>query len=132
MPASGPRAGEPTQEQQHAQQVCEAFLARDALAVIVSLVADPLSRHPRMSERDVALVQLVITFLRNLLVATVVPPAAPAAAAMVGRRIKQGLLERLFDDHVLDLILLVAQHACEASPTVLCWMCLLLQCLACP
>lgn len=50
------------------QLVKEAFMEKDAMAVIVGLVAEPLSRHPRMSEADGLIVQLVITFIRNLLV----------------------------------------------------------------
>lgn len=50
------------------QLVREAFMEKDAMAVIVGLVAEPLSRHPRMSEADGLIVQLVITFIRNLLV----------------------------------------------------------------
>ena len=47
------------------QGVREAFLAsEDALAAVVGMLAEPLSRHPRMNEQDTALVQLVITFLR--------------------------------------------------------------------
>ena len=48
----------------------DAFLAQDALVVIVSLVAQPLTRHTEglMTERDTLIVQLVITFLRNLIV----------------------------------------------------------------
>ena len=53
---------------EHMQLVKEAFMERDAMAVIVGLVAEPLSRHPRMSEADGLVVQLVITFIRNLLV----------------------------------------------------------------
>lgn len=34
-----------------AQAVKEAALAQDALKVIVDLVAEPLARHPRMSEK---------------------------------------------------------------------------------
>lgn len=49
------------------QTVKEAFLAEDALAVVTALVADPLARHPRMTQQDALLVQLVITFMRNLL-----------------------------------------------------------------
>ena len=49
------------------QAVKEAFLAQDALAVVTALVAEPLARHPRMTQQDTLLVQLVITFLRNLL-----------------------------------------------------------------
>ena len=33
----------------------------------MSLVAGPLSKHPRMSHQDSATVQLVLTFFRNLL-----------------------------------------------------------------
>ena len=49
------------------QQVKEAFLNQDALAIVVALVAEPLSRSIRMGEQDAQLVQLVITFVRNLL-----------------------------------------------------------------
>ena len=37
---------------------------QEALAVVVGLLAEPLSRHPRMREEDAVMVQLVITFLR--------------------------------------------------------------------
>ncbi len=40
------------------QTIREAFLSRDALAVIVGLLADPLSRHPRMKDQDALLVQV--------------------------------------------------------------------------
>ena len=62
------------------RDVKEAFLAQDALAVIVSLVAQPLSRHTEslMTERDTLIVQLVITFLRNLIV---IPDSARQAGA---------------------------------------------------
>ncbi len=50
--------------------VKDAFLAQDALAVVVALVSRPLMRHAdgHMSDRDVLIVQLVVTFLRNLIV----------------------------------------------------------------
>ena len=35
--------------------------------VVIALVAGPLSAHPRMSAQDASSVQLVLTFLRNLL-----------------------------------------------------------------
>ena len=53
---------------EYMQLVKEAFMEKDAMAVIVGLVAEPLSRHPRMSEADGLIVQLIITFIRNLLV----------------------------------------------------------------
>jgi hypothetical protein len=60
--------------------VKEAFLARDALAVVVALVAEPLQRHAagRAGAADANTVQLVLTFLRNLVV---LPDAAPTAGA---------------------------------------------------
>lgn len=50
--------------------VKDAFLAQDALAVVVALVSQPLMRHAdgHMTDRDVLIVQLVVTFLRNLIV----------------------------------------------------------------
>ena len=48
----------------HVQAVREAFLAQDALAAVVGMLAEPLARHPRMDEKDAALVQLVIAFLK--------------------------------------------------------------------
>lgn len=102
-----------TLQAERMQQVCEAFLAQDALAVIVGMLAEPLSRHPKMTDRDTALVELVITFLRNLLAATVPLPGVSPAAVEGGRRIRAGLVQRLFNDDVLDLVLLMAQHARE-------------------
>jgi hypothetical protein len=50
--------------------VKDALLAQDALAVVIALVGQPLMRHADglMTDRDVLIVQLVITFLRNLIV----------------------------------------------------------------
>ena len=68
------------------QAVREAFLAQDALAAVVGMLAEPLSRHPRMSEQDAALTQLVITFLkcgpprRAALGRCVLLPAMPCCA----------------------------------------------------
>lgn len=63
------------------QLVKEAFMEKDAVAVIVGLVAEPLSRHPRMSEADGLIVQLVITFIRNLL-------TIPDRAATAGQTVR--------------------------------------------
>ncbi len=51
---------------------------------------------------------------RNLVAIPALP--APAAGSSTGaadahRRIRRGLLERLFADNVMDLLLLLAQHA---------------------
>lgn len=63
--------------------VKDAFLAQDALVVVVSLVAQPLTRHAEglMTERDTLIVQLVITFLRNLIV---IPDSASCSGACLG------------------------------------------------
>ena len=53
-------------------------MAQDAMAVVVGLVAEPLGRHPRMNAADESIVQLVITFIRNLL-------QIPDRAATAGR-----------------------------------------------
>ena len=113
MRSSEPDSIQPAQQALYMQHVCEAFLAQDALAVIVGLLAEPLSRHPKMTDKDTALVELVITFLRNLLAATEPASGASNIAMEAGKRLKNGLLERLFADDVLDLLLLVAQHARE-------------------
>lgn len=42
-------------------------MGTDALFLIVSLVEEPLQRHPRMSESDTLMVQLVVAFLRNII-----------------------------------------------------------------
>ena len=66
---------------EYMQRVREAFMAKDAMAVIVGLVAEPLGRHPRMTEADGLVVQLVITFFRNLLTI----PDRAATAGQTGR-----------------------------------------------
>jgi hypothetical protein len=41
----------PQKQAELQRRVKEAFLAVDAVAVVVALLADPLARHPRMSEK---------------------------------------------------------------------------------
>ena len=72
------------------QAAKEAFLAQDALAVVTALVAEPLARHPRMSQQDAMLVQLVITFLRNLLA---IPDQDTAAGILAFGRVAMALLD---------------------------------------
>lgn len=52
------------------------------------------------------------------------PLGASGASKDAARRIQSGLLDRLFSDNVMDLLLLLAQHSQQASgrvPTLLCW-----------
>ena len=50
------------------QEIKEACLDADVVAVLMGLAAGPLSRHPRMTVEDYQTVQLLLTFMRNLLV----------------------------------------------------------------
>lgn len=96
-------------------EVCQSFLVQDALAVVLGLLADPLMRHPRMSDRDGPLVELIITFIRNMLI--VLGPSAISQAnpaiAMDAQRVKVELVSKLLDEDFLDLFILMAQHARE-------------------
>ena len=68
----------PVAQTSHMQDVKAAFLAQDALAVVAALVAEPLGKLPRsLARQEELLLQLVITFLRNLL-------AVPDRAATAG------------------------------------------------
>ena len=50
MPVDATSA-DPQKQAELQRRVKEAFLAVDAVAVVVELLADPLARHPRMSEK---------------------------------------------------------------------------------
>ena len=97
-------------------RIKDCFLANDAVAVIVGLLSRPLSRYPRLSEKDILVVQLVLTFVRNLL-------CVDSAARDLGidnplaeeDERKGNLISRLFKDNVLELVLLVAQHCNEKA-----------------
>lgn len=97
------------------QMVCEAFLSDHAIEVIVTLLAEPLSRHPKMNDRDVSLVELVIIFLRNLLAATAPSPGALFRERENARRIHSGLLSKFREADVLDLLCIIAQRAREVG-----------------
>ena len=74
------------QQVEYMAAVKEAFLARDALAVVMALVAEPLQRSAagRPTTADANTVQLVLTFLRNLIV---LPDRAPTAGAPSASRL---------------------------------------------
>ena len=64
--------------------------------------------------QDALTVQLVLTFVRNLLA---VPDRRATESSGKGdhkSRLRQELLARLLDEHVLELLLIVAQHTDEA------------------
>ncbi|EIE20339.1 hypothetical protein COCSUDRAFT_58046 [Coccomyxa subellipsoidea C-169] len=100
--------------------VKDAFLAQDALAVVVALVSRPLMRHAdgHMSDRDVLIVQLVVTFLRNLIV---IPDSGSSSGSSGSHksRMSSKLLCRLHEDSVLELLLVMAQHTSRADAPLL-------------
>jgi hypothetical protein len=97
------------------QQVCEAFTAEEGtIEVIMTLLAEPLSKHPKMKDRDASLVELVIIFLRNLVSAIKsVQQEASFRQKEAVRSIHAELLRRFQEADVLDLLVTVAQHARE-------------------
>ncbi|BDA45591.1 Topoisomerase 1-associated factor 1 at N-terminal half [Coccomyxa sp. Obi] len=96
--------------------VKDAFLAQDALAVVVALVTQPLMRHAdgHMSDKDVLIVQLVVTFLRNLIV---IPDSSFTSGSSGSHRSRMSskLLSRLHEDSVLELLLVMAQHTSRGA-----------------
>lgn len=74
-----PHSDRPALQAAHMRSVKEALLDADALASLLGLLAGPLSRHPAMAEEDRLAVQLVLTFVRNLLA---VPEAADSRSSL--------------------------------------------------
>ena len=96
------------------QYVCEAFVqSEDAIEVVVTLLAEPLSRHPKMKDRDASLVELVLTFLKNLLAATVPPLGSSINMREVARRTHGELMRKFREADVMDVLITIAQHARE-------------------
>ncbi|GBF93528.1 hypothetical protein Rsub_06248 [Raphidocelis subcapitata] len=109
---------EPLTQLRYARDIKAAFLNRDALAAVIALTAGPLSRHPRMSDEDHLTVQLVITFVRNLLAVPDPPPTEAKGGRLArmqarGGAAGDGLLRLLLDESALELVALVAGHASE-------------------
>lgn len=101
--------------------VKEAVLAGDTVRVIVDLVSGPLAHHPRMSEQDAAIVQLVLSFVRNLL-AVSDAKATEGAGGDHRSRLRGDLLAALERDHVLELLLTFATFSDTVGMlSSLCW-----------
>ncbi|GAX82511.1 hypothetical protein CEUSTIGMA_g9938.t1 [Chlamydomonas eustigma] len=98
----------------HQRSIKYLFTKSEVVAVIVSLVAEPLAKHPRMSQQDSATVQLVVTFFRNLLQIPDDIQHHPGNGAGSMSRILQGsLLKVLFEENVMEMFLIIMQHATE-------------------
>uniref|UniRef100_A0A0D9WDU9 Timeless N-terminal domain-containing protein n=1 Tax=Leersia perrieri TaxID=77586 RepID=A0A0D9WDU9_9ORYZ len=97
----------------------KAALTRNvAMAVIVSLLEDPLDRLERDSftEDDWKLVQLVLTLFRNVLAIqeiTLTQKASGEATQLLC--LADRFLELMFQENVMDLILVLTQHIDEPS-----------------
>lgn len=95
------------------RQVCEAFLSEDAIAAIVTLLAEPLSKHPNMDDKDSALVELVITFLRNLLATTHPLPGSTFSEKESCKTLHISMISQFIQEDVMELFLIMAQRARE-------------------
>ena len=89
-------------------QVCEAFLSEDAIAAIVTLLAEPLSKHPNMDDKDSALVELVITFLRNLLATTHPLPGSTFSEKESCKTLHISMISQFIEEDVMVLFLIMA------------------------
>ncbi|XP_062181662.1 uncharacterized protein LOC133885912 [Phragmites australis] len=97
----------------------KAALARNvAVAVIVSLLEDPLDRLERtlFTEDDWKLVQLVLTLFRNVLaIQEITLPQKASGEATHLLSLANSFLELMFQENVMDLILVLSQHIDEPS-----------------
>ncbi|XP_024315533.1 protein timeless homolog isoform X2 [Brachypodium distachyon] len=97
----------------------KAALTRNvAIAVIVSLLEDPLDHLERTSftEDDWKLVQLVLTLFRNVLaIQEITLPQKASGEATQLLCLADSFLELMFQENVMDLILVLTQHIDEPS-----------------
>ncbi|VAH23136.1 unnamed protein product [Triticum turgidum subsp. durum] len=97
----------------------KAALTRNvAIAVIVSLLEDPLDHLERTSftEDDWKLVQLVLTLFRNVLaIQEITLPQKASGEATQLLYLADSFLELMFKENMMDLILVLAQHIDEPS-----------------
>ena len=106
------------------RRVVEAFVGQygsgtvqslgDGLEVVMTLLAEPLSKHPKMKDRDASLVELVIIFLRNLLTSIkVTQQDASFLVREAAKGIHADLLRGFQRADVVELLVTIAQHARE-------------------
>ncbi|CAI0546388.1 unnamed protein product [Linum tenue] len=90
-----------------------AITSSDTVAVIVSLLEGPLEDLERelFTEDDWKLVQLVLTLFRNILaIQDASLPQKVGGSACQFLLLRDGFLELLFNENVMDLILVLTQH----------------------
>ncbi|XP_068665351.1 uncharacterized protein [Aristolochia californica] len=94
-----------------------AITRNDTIVVIVSLVEEPLERLERkaFTEDDWKLVQLVLTLFRNLLaIQEITSEQKASGSATQFLFLRDKLLELLFQENVMDLILVLTQHVSDS------------------
>uniref|UniRef100_A0A7S3UDF9 DEK-C domain-containing protein n=1 Tax=Picocystis salinarum TaxID=88271 RepID=A0A7S3UDF9_9CHLO len=105
-----PHSEEINKQAEHLKQLKEAMVEEDVIAIVTSMLHEPLSKHPKMKENDAMIVQLVLAFFRNLLC---IADAERATDFM--NRNEEVMLERLFRENVMELVLVITQH-CTQKP----------------
>nr|CAD1824075.1 unnamed protein product [Ananas comosus var. bracteatus] len=97
----------------------KAAMARNVMiAVIVSLLEDPLDHLERDSftEDDWKLVQLVVTLFRNILaIQDITLQQKASGSATQFLCLTDSILELLFQENIMDIILVLTQHVGESS-----------------
>ncbi|KAG9448346.1 hypothetical protein H6P81_014474 [Aristolochia fimbriata] len=94
-----------------------AITRSDTLAVIVSLLEEPLERLEReaFTEDDWKLVQLVLTLFRNVLAIQEITTEQKASGSSTQFLfLRDRLLELFFQENVMDLILVLTQHVSDS------------------
>ena len=64
------------------------IFAPESVVVLLGLVAEPISRHPRMTREDHNRLQLLLSFFRNLLVIPSTSATATGAAAQGNHKMR--------------------------------------------
>ncbi|KAL9412393.1 hypothetical protein AB3S75_045925 [Citrus x aurantiifolia] len=92
-----------------------AITCSDTVAVIVSLLEGPLENLEReaFTEDDWKLVQLVLTLFRNILAVQDIPLQQKAGGSAIQyASLRDRFLELLFNENVMDIIIVITQHVC--------------------
>ncbi|KAH9677423.1 Timeless family protein [Citrus sinensis] len=92
-----------------------AITCSDTVAVIVSLLEGPLENLEReaFTEDDWKLVQLVLTLFRNILAVQDIPLQQKAGGSAIQYvSLRDRFLELLFNENVMDIIIVITQHVC--------------------
>lgn len=101
---------EKNKQAEHLRNLKQAMVEEDVIAIVTSMLHEPLSKHPKMKENDAMIVQLVLAFFRNLLCI-----ADSERSTDYMNRNEEVMLERLFQENVMELVLVITQH-CTQKP----------------